>query len=112
MKLKKLMAGTLVATLTLGSSMMVFAADTQTGSATGTGESVGHVDKEVLTVTLPTSTDNVFDYKVDPERVIDLAGSLTDGTTVTKNEDGVYFQNSDNSFSSSSDEIEFEGKTA
>ena len=112
MKLKKLMAGTLVATLTLGSSMMVFAADTQTGSATGTGESVGHVDKEVLTVTLPTSTDNVFDYKVDPERVIDLAGSLTDGTTVTKNEDGVYFQNSDNSFSSSSDEIEFEGKNS
>ena len=70
MKLRKFMAGTLAATMVLGSSMMVFAADDNTGSATGTGTSVGHVDKEVLKVTLPTGTDSTFNYWVDPERVI------------------------------------------
>lgn len=115
MKLRRVMAGTLAATLVLGSSMMVFAADPQTGSATGEGTSIGHVDKEVLTVTLPTEDANLnstFSYKVDPERVIDLAGKLTDNTAVTKNADGVYFKNKDNSYSSSSDEVEFEGKNS
>lgn len=112
MKLRKFMAGTLVVTMVMGGSMVTLAADTQTGTATGTGESVGHVDREVLTVTLPTNTDNVFDYKIDPERVIDLAGSLKDGTSVTANADGVYFKNSDNTYSSSSNEVEFEGKNS
>lgn len=115
MKLRRLMAGTLAATMVLGSSMMVFAADPQTGSATGSGESIGHVDKEVLAVTLPTEGDalnQTFAYKVDPERVIDLAGKLTDDTAVTKNADGVYFKNKDNTYSSSSDEVEFEGKNS
>lgn len=95
--------------------MTVLAADAN--GATGTGESIGHVDKEVTTVTLPTDTGvaNVFNYYVDPERVIDLAGSLKDGTSVTKNADGVYFVNkgdSGNSYSSSSDAVEFEGKNS
>lgn len=111
MKLKKLMAGTLAATMVLGSSMAVFAED-QTGTATGTGTSVGHVDKEVLTVTLPTNTNNVFDYWIDPERVINLASSLADGTSVTANADGVYFKQSDNTYASTSNEVEFEGKNS
>lgn len=114
MKLRKLMAGTLAATMVLGSSMMAFA-EAQSGEATGTGSSVGHVDKEVLTVTLPSGTDNVFDYYVDPERVIDLAGSLSSGTKVDHNADGVYFKNggaSGTSFSSSSDEVKFIGKNS
>lgn len=114
MKLRRVMAGTLAATLVLGSSMMVFAED-QTGSATGTGTSAGHVDKEVLTVTLPldASVANVFDYRIDPERVITMAnGALTDGTTtVTPNADGVYFQNA-SGYSSSSDAVSFEGKNS
>lgn len=115
MKLRKLMAGTLAATMVLGSSMMVFAEDENTGSATGTGSSVGHVDKEVLKVTLPTGTDNTFDYWVDPERVINEAGSLASGTTVQKNEDGVYFKNggaSGTTYSNSSDAVEFVGKNS
>lgn len=114
MKLRKFMAGTLAVTMVAGSSVVAFADDANTGSATGSGTSVGHVDKEVLTVTLPTdsSVTNVFDYRVDPERVIDLAGKFTDDTTVTKNADGVYFKNKDNSYSSSSDEVEFEGKNS
>lgn len=115
MKFKRFMAGALAVTMVAGSSMAVFAADAQTGNATGTGSSVGHVDKEVLTVTLPTGTDNVFDYYVDPERVIDLAGSLATGTAVTKNPEGVYFKNggaSGTTFSSTSDAVEFIGQNS
>ena len=112
MKLRKFMAGTLAATMVLGSSMMVFAADDNTGSATGTGTSVGHVDKEVLKVTLPTGTDSTFNYWVDPERVIDEAGTLADSTAVSKNDDGVYFKQSDNTYASSSNDVEFEGKNS
>lgn len=111
MNLRKLVAGTLAATMVVGSSMTVLAAD-QSGNATGTGTSVGHLDKEITTVTLPVNTDSVFNYYVDPERVIDLAGKLTDNTSVTKNADGVYFKNKDNSYSSSSDAVEFEGKNS
>lgn len=112
MKLRSFMAGALAATLVAGSSVVAFAADDNTGTATGTGTSVGHVDKEVLTVTLPTNTDSVFNYWVDPERVIDLAGSLSDGTAVVKNEDGVYFKKSDNTYASTSNDVEFEGKNS
>lgn len=112
MRLRKLVAGTLAVTMVVGSGFTALAADQQTGTATGTGDSVGHVDKEVLTVTLPTATDNVFDYHVDPERVIDLAGSLKDGTTVTKNAEGVYFKQKDGTYASSSEAIEFEGKNS
>lgn len=111
MKFKKFVAGALAVTMVMGSSVVAFAED-QTGTATGTGTSVGHVDKEILKVTLPTNTDNVFNYWVDPERVIDLAGSLSDGTAVTKNADGVYFKQSDNSYASTSSDVEFEGKNS
>lgn len=113
MKLRRIMAGTLAATMIVGSSITVFADDAQTGTATGSGTSVGHIDKEVTTVTLPTdsSVANIFNYHVDPERVIDLAGKLKDDTSVTKNEDGVYFKNTDG-YSSSSDAVEFEGKNS
>lgn len=114
MNLRKLMAGTLAMTMLVGSSMTVLATE-QSGSATGSGDSIGHLDKEVTTVTLPTEGEplnGVFKYYVDPERVIDLAGQLTDETSVTKNADGVYFKNKDNTYSSSSDEVDFVGKNS
>lgn len=58
---------------------------------------------------MPTNTDNVFNYYIDPECVIDLAGKLTDNTTVTKKANGVYFKQSDSSYASSSEAVEFEG---
>lgn len=92
MKSKKLMAVALTATMVVGSSVTAFAEDTN--SATGTGEAFNHVDKNILAVTLPTTSDvaNVFNYYVDPERAIQDAGTLADGSTaVTPNNDGVYF---------------------
>lgn len=91
MKLKKLMAGSLAAAMVVGNGMTVLASDAS--SATGTGSAFDHVNKEVTSVTLPTTADvaNVFNYYVDPERLINSAETLTDGTAVDKNDDGVYF---------------------
>jgi len=93
MKNKKVMALILAATMVVGSSMTVFAADANGAESEGT--SFEHVDKDVIDVTLPTDTAvaNVFDYYIDPEGAIKSAGSLLDGTAVTGNEDGVYFVN-------------------
>lgn len=97
MKSKKMLAMTLAAAMVLGGSMTAFAADTDdANSATGSGTAFEHVDKDIIAVTLPTQGQvaNVFNYYVDPERLINDAGTLTDGTTeVTGNTDGVYFKN-------------------
>ncbi len=122
MNLRKVMAGTLAATMVVGSSMTVFSADGDSAnSATGTGTSFNHVDKDVIDVTLPTQADvkDVFNYYVDPERVIQDAGSLADGTTtVTPNNDGVYFlipaasDGGTASYDSSSKAVSFKGQNS
>lgn len=100
MKSKKLMAVALTATMVVGSSVTAFASDPAptdpANGATGSGSAFDHVDKDIISVTLPTTADvaDVFDYYVDPERLINDAGTLADGSVVTGNTDGVYFKNS------------------
>lgn len=111
MNLRKLMAGTLAATMVVGSSLTVLAE-----GATGTGTSFDHVDKDVLNVTLPTTADvaDVFNYYVDPERVINSAGQLTTGSgavDVTANTDGVYFAHKGSAAVPASVTFSINGKT-
>lgn len=115
MKNKKFIALILSAAMVFGSSMAVFAAD----GADSEGTIFDHVNKDVIDVTLPTdqAVQDVFDYYVDPEGLIKSAGTLADGaTTVSGNDDGVYFKNSvsggNAGYSSSSDEVKFEGKNS
>lgn len=93
MKLRKLMAGSLAATMVIGSGTTAFAAD----GATGTGTSFEHMDTEITSVTLPTddAVNGTFNYYVDPERAVNSANKLADGTAVTANDDGVYFKVAD-----------------
>ena len=97
MKSKKILAMTLATAMVLGGSMTAFAADTDDANgATGSGTAFEHVNKDIIAVTLPTQGEvaNVFNYYVDPERLINDAGTLADGSTaVTGNTDGVYFKN-------------------
>ena len=106
MNLKRMTAVMMAATMVLGSTVTAFAAD----GAEGQGTSFDHVNKEITSVTLPTDgmVANVFNFYVDPEGLIKDAAKLTDGTAVTGNDNGVYFKNTDG-WSSSSDEVEFEG---
>ena len=96
-KFKRAMAITLAATMVIGSSVTAFAAD-DGHSSTGTGSNEGHVDKHVISVTLPTVPANStpFSYTVDPERLVpETNGARYGSTTFTDNakRDGVYFLN-------------------
>ncbi len=94
MKNQKIIALILASTMVAGSSMMAIAAD-QTGTTTSTGTLIEHLDREILDVTLPT-VSNTFNYNIDPERIINDANKLINGSTVTNvtpNENGVYFAN-------------------
>lgn len=107
MKFKKIIAFTMAATMVLGSSLTVFAADTNvtanSGStpseATGTGTNA-YYDKNIMKVVVPTLS-GAFDYKVDPEGAVSQVkkydgvevSSVTDTTgLIFKNKDGEKFK--------------------
>lgn len=95
MKNQKIIALILASTMVAGSSMIAIAAD-QTGNTTSTGTLIPHLNREIIDVTLPTNTTTVFNYNIDPERIINDANKLINGstvTTVTPNDNGVYFAN-------------------
>ena len=108
-KFKRAMAITLAATMVIGSSVTAFAAD-DGHSSTGTGSNEGHVDKHVISVTLPTVPANStpFNYTVDPERLVPETNGVRYGsTTFTDNakRDGVYFLNTTGAVAPSYQEV-------
>ncbi len=112
MKLKKMTAVAMAATMVLGNSMIVLA-DEAVNGATGTGTAFEHLNKEIITVTLPldSQVENVFNYYVDPERLVNEAEKLANGTDATANADGVYFS-VDSDFASTSAAVSFEGNNS
>ena len=96
-KFKRFMAVALAATMVIGSSVTAFAED-DPYSSTGTGSNEGHVDKHVISVTLPTvpAGSTPFSYTVDPERLVTETNGARYGTTTFTNDAksaGVYFLN-------------------
>lgn len=117
MRMKKFMAVAMAATMVVGNGAVAFAEDAN--SATGTGTAFAHVKQDVISITLPTTSDvaNVFSYYVDPEGLVKDARTLANGTAavaVTGNDDGVYFLNAGTTvgYSASSDAVSFEGKNS
>lgn len=94
--MKKALAGMLATTMVLGTSMVVLAqtgAATGSGSGTGTGSFEGHVDKEVVAVTLPTdSNTTTFAYKMDPEGLIAATNNAKYSTDTFEPGANVYFK--------------------
>lgn len=95
--MKRFLAVAMAATMVIGSSVTAFA-DDDPYSSVGTGENEGHVNKHVISVTLPTVPANTtpFSYTVDPERLVsETSGSRYGSTTFTDDakRDGVYFLN-------------------
>jgi hypothetical protein len=98
MNIKRILAFTMAATMVAGSAMTAFASEPTPATAdvttavglSGTGSSA-YVDKNVMSVVVPTAN---FNYKVDPEGVVAIAKNY-EGTAVTKVEDktGVLFLN-------------------
>lgn len=104
--LKKTLAGMLAATMVLGTGMAV-SAQTGTasgsGSGTGTGTFEGHVDKDVVAVTLPTdSNTTTFAYKMDPEGLIAATNSAKYSGQSFEPGANVYFQSAENTWTKDS----------
>ena len=114
--LKRVLAMGLAATLVFGSSLTAFAED-DPYSSTGTGSNEGHVDKHVISVTLPTVATGTtpFNYTVDPERLVATTNGSRYGSTTFTNDaktNGVYFLTGTAGTSDSYDEVDTEAVDA
>ncbi len=119
-KMKEGFAVVLTATMVVGSSITVFAADTTpggNGTTHGTGSSEGHVDTEKLNVILPTipADSEPFAYTMDPERLIQATGNAKyeDFTFPDKDSDtGVYFKIGEKEFDNTSNTLQVINKSS
>jgi hypothetical protein len=112
---KKLVAGTLCATMVLGSTLAVFA-DTDNGSATGTGTNEGHVDTDILAFALPTAPtgstlNDQLSFILDPEGLIARTKNAKYENT-TFGDGSLFFKNTsgDTTYSSTSDKLTITNK--
>ena len=104
-KTRRVMAVVLAATMVLGSSLTAFADEPVTsGGTNGAGTSEGHVNKHVISVTLPVIPDGStpFAYTMDPERLVNEtnAAKYAEGSTFTDTAktNGVYFQTGEKAY--------------
>lgn len=108
---KKALAGMLATTMVLGMSMSAFAADETTGNVTGSGDFEGHVSKEVVAVTLPTSVDaSIFAYKMDPEGLIPATDNVKYADATFEEGANVYFQSATNTYTKDSAKLKVVNK--
>lgn len=112
-KIKKMLAGMLAATMVLGMGITALAqtgTETGTGTGTGTGSFEGHVDKDVVAVTLPTADATTFSYKMDPEGLI--AATNKDKYPDASFEEGknVYFLSGEDTWTSDSAKLKVVNK--
>lgn len=116
MKLKRIMAAGLAATLAMSSPAMIASAQTggSNGTLTGPGELEGVVDTDIYNVVLPTTATNALKYIADPQKLIEK----TDGaahTNKTFGEGTLFFANaagSDFDYSNKSDALKVENKSS
>jgi hypothetical protein len=114
---KRLAVGTMCATMVIGSTVSVFAADADVDTTTlpegssdlvtGSGALEGYVTLDVTKVVLPTAavTD---DFKIDPQGLLYKADSSKFGTSGA----AVYFTKSDSTYADTSDEITIKNKSS
>lgn len=101
----KVLAVAMAGTMVVGASVTAFAADVD--GATGAGESTGHLDTNIVSAVLPTSSvDGVFAFTIDPEDILAKAGKIKGSTAVTANDERVYFTKTAGGFGSTSDDVE------
>lgn len=119
-KMKKGVAVALAATMVLGSTVTAFAADTNSGSTTGSGTSEGHVEKKATKVVLPVeNTDyesTTFAYIMDPERLISgtSGGKYEADATfpATASDTGVYFLTAAKTYANASKELKVRNESS
>ena len=106
---KRSMAAILTLVMTIGMSHSAFAQGLGDEDKTGVGGVEGTVKQDIYQVILPTVTDDVFDFIIDPQGLINKTdGAAYDGKKFEENST-LFFKRSDGKvkedYSSSSDEI-------
>lgn len=114
---KKIIAMLLAATMTMGSTGVVFAGGSE-GFGTGEGELDIVKNSNVYDVVLPTATEDTYNFILDPTGVIKASAGEKYGKDLTF-KDGVsmFFKNtklgdSDNDYTDSSDVLEIVNKSS
>lgn len=97
---KKAIASMLAVTMVLGTSIVSFAGATPAAGVsnnttlTSSGNFEGHVDKNVVNVTLPTVSADNYNFIIDPEMLIDATNHAKYPNASFSGTTGVYFPNS------------------
>lgn len=100
--LKKAIASMLAVTMVLGTSIVSFAGDasgagvSNNTTLTSSGNFEGHVDKNVVNVTLPTVSADNYNFIIDPEGLIAATNHEKYPNTTFNSTTGVYFPTSEN----------------
>ena len=110
-KMKKLLALMLAGTMTMGMGVTAFAADATSGDAEGAGELEGHVERDVLAVTLPTNVDaGTFKYIIDPEGLIAETDNAKYADATFEEGASVFFQSADKTYTKDSKKLKVTNK--
>lgn len=110
-KMKKLLALMLAGTMTMGMGVTAFAADATSGDAEGSGELEGHVERDVLSVTLPTNVDaGTFKYIIDPEGLIAETDNAKYADATFEEGASVFFQSADKTYTKDSKKLKVTNK--
>lgn len=95
-KFKKIVALATAMAMALAPTVVSAATSTGasvTGGATSDGEFEGWIEKSVFSYTLPTQSNNAFDFIVDPQNLIIDSNDAQSTGAVTTGATGVYFKN-------------------
>lgn len=102
---KRILATALCASMLL-SSAVVGAADSTTdagtGNNTGEGKVEGILDKEVFSVTLPTTGTKAYDFILDPQDLITATSNGAYTGAAFTGDTGMYFKTAENTYSEKS----------
>jgi hypothetical protein len=119
MRTNRFLAVLLAATMVFGSAVTAFAADPDTGSATGTqsvdgvGNNEGYVNTTVLKVVLPTTSASTFAFIMDPQELLKDTNGGSLGTAWTSpgaDDTFVYFKTT-KGYANESDTVYFINKS-
>lgn len=114
MKIKKLVALALATTVFFCNSAIVFAETEETGTpAEGTSTYEGDkIEKDTISLTLPTIESGTYDYIADPNNLLSAKNARIAADKITGGNEGVLFQYKAGEYGKNSTEIEVESKSA
>lgn len=115
MRLKKIMALGLAATMIVGSSVVAFADESSspaTGTTEGTGKLEGTVDTDVFQVVLPTTDAETLKFTLDPEGLIKATSNAAYSGASFEEGGTLFFQQKTNDYKSESATLTITNKSA